>query len=63
MSFASFKERILSFAEATGASVVFRHVDGKHIAELSDGTTITGNTTARRVSVQWGSGHMAYAEL
>lgn len=36
---------------------------GKHYAEFSDGTTIIGNTVAKNVMVQWGSGHRATAMI
>lgn len=36
---------------------------GKHYADFSDGTTIIGNTVAKNVMVQWGSGHRATATI
>ena len=42
-------------------TVNFSHDDesGKHYARFSDGTTIIGNTIAKKVAVKWGSGHMS----
>lgn len=36
---------------------------GKHYANFSDGTTIIGNTVAKNVMVDWGSGHRAIANI
>lgn len=46
-------------------TVSFHHDSehGKHYANFSDGTTIIGNTVAKNVMVQWGSGHRAPATI
>lgn len=46
-------------------TVKFRHdaERGKHYANFSDGTTIIGNTVAKKVMVDWGSGHRAIANI
>lgn len=48
-----------------GISVSYRadRENGRHIASCSDGTKIIGSTSSLKVSVRWGSGHAAVAEL
>jgi hypothetical protein len=62
MSYAQFKEKVKEFASKAGVSAPkFSHKDGKHFAVFpEDGVTITGNTKALSLSVNWGSGHRAY---
>lgn len=63
MSFSAFQSAVNGMAERAGYSsgdVRFCHEDGKHIAQLPEGITITGNTVSTRVAVRWGSGHSAY---
>lgn len=43
--------------------VGFRHEDGKHIAVCTSGIIITGNGFSNKVTVRWGSGHMATAAI
>ena len=43
--------------------VSFSHSDGRHYARFSDGTTIIGNSVAKRVMVRWGAGHAAHATI
>ena len=58
MSFETFESRIKNrFGNA-----IFMRENGKHIAKL-EGITITGNTFSNRVTVKWGSGHVAMADL
>ena len=63
MSFSAFTSTVEGMAKRAGyhpGDVSFRHEDGKHIAQLPEGITITGNTISTRVAVRWGSGHSAY---
>ena len=48
-----------------GISVNYRadRENGRHFANCSDGTRIIGSTSSLKVSVRWGSGHAAVAEL
>ena len=48
-----------------GISVSYRadRENGRHIAHCSDGTKIIGSISSLKVSVRWGSGHAAVAEL
>ena len=64
MAFETFQKRvndILSRIKGAKPKVIFRHdpESGKHYANFSDGTTIIGNTVAKKVAVKWGSGHMS----
>lgn len=64
MSYEVFQKRVNALVdriEGAKPTVKFRHdaERGKHYANFSDGTTIIGNTVAKRVMVQWGSGHRA----
>lgn len=59
MSYKSFKLRIWC---RFGSGVIFTQEDGKHIARL-EGVTIIGNAISERVTVKWGSGHMAIATI
>lgn len=68
MSYESFQNRvnaIISRMKGPRPAVSFRHDSehGKHYANFSDGTTIIGNTVAKNVMVQWGSGHRAAATI
>jgi hypothetical protein len=64
MSYEVFQKRVNALVDRMKGSkptVNFRHdaERGKHYANFSDGTTIIGNTVAKNVMVQWGSGHRA----
>lgn len=68
MSYESFQqkvERLVNGMKGVKPQVRFRHdaETGKHYADLSDGTTIIGNTVAKNVMVRWGSGHKAHATI
>ena len=65
MAYDDFCSRIRALVRKSGALVIvgFRHEDGKHIAICNDGTIITGNKVSRRVTVRWGSGHVATAVI
>ena len=68
MSYEVFKKRVNALVNRMNGAkpvVSFRHDPerGKHYANFSDGTTIIGNTVAKNVMVQWGSGHRATAMI
>ena len=68
MSYEVFQKRVNNLVNRMKGSkptVKFRHDadTGKHYANFSDGTTIIGNTVAKNVMVQWGSGHRATATI
>lgn len=67
MSFLVFRRRVDGMIKKAGGgiSVSYRadRENGRHIAQCSDGTKIIGNTSSLRVSVRWGAGHAATAEL
>lgn len=68
MDYATFKKRVMSLIgriEGECPTVEFYHDSdlGKHCANFSDGTTITGNNIARNVMVSWGVGHKAHATI
>ena len=63
MSYEDFKAKVLDWARALGVKVRFNHTNGRHYANFSDGTVITANTVALSVSIRWGSGHTAIAQL
>ena len=64
MAYKDFCARVRALASRAGDfPVVFRHEDGKHIAVISDDVTITGSTVSQRVTIRWGSGHMAMASI
>ena len=50
------KVAVLVRESAPDLHVRFTHIDGTHIARVSDGTQIIGNSTSRKISVRWGSG-------
>lgn len=68
MPYEVFQKRVnalVSRMKGSKPTVYFRHdaERGKHYANFSDGTTIIGNTVAKNVMVQWGSGHRATATI
>lgn len=67
MSFLVFRRRVEQMVKRAGGgiSVSYRadRENGRHIASCSDGTKIIGSTSSLKVSVRWGSGHAAVAEL
>ena len=68
MSYEDFQKRVNVLVDRIKGfkpTVNFRHdvEHGKHYANFSDGTTIIGNTVAKNVMVQWGSGHRATATI
>ena len=66
MTFERFKTHINGFIAKAGGSIAvrFNHTDdGRHYANCSDGTVITGNSHSLKLTVRYGSGHQAMAEV
>ena len=68
MSYEVFQQRVnrlVSGMKGVRPTVNFRHDadSGNHYANFSDGTTIVGNTVAKKVMVRWGSGHQSIAAI
>ncbi len=67
MSYAVFCRKIGDLVKRSGFSVTVRlrkdADDGRYIARFSDGTTIIGNGISKKVTVRFGSGHQAMAEI
>lgn len=65
MSFDAFKTRVNALIARAGGGLAasFSTDEGKHVAKISDGTTIIGNSKCLKVSVRWGSGHTAIAAI
>lgn len=67
MSFEVFKNKIISLIDRAGGGILVDfstdQENGRHIACCSDGTKIVGNSVCARLSVQWGSGHRAFATI
>lgn len=63
MSYEVFKDKVLAFVQPLGLKAQFKHDNGRHYANISDGTVIVGNTVALSVQVRWGSGHTARATI
>lgn len=63
MSFDVFKAKVLAMVCPLGLKASFKHDNGRHYANISDGTVIVGNTVALSVQVRWGSGHTARATI
>ena len=64
MSYEAFKARVNALIERAGGGIkVWFSTDaeqGKHYANCSDGTTIIGNLSCKRVEVRWGKGEHGY---
>lgn len=65
MAYDDFCSRIRALVRKSGELVIvgFHHEDGKHVAVCNNGTVITGNGFSRRITVRWGSGHVATATI
>ena len=65
MAYNSFVSRVQSLIARAGGGigVSFSVDNGRFVASCTDGTTIIGNPSCSRVSVRWGSGHEAIAEI
>ena len=61
MSFEVFRNRVKGYMKVAGIyTAEFFRENGKHIACLPEGVTITGNSVSPRLCVEWGDGHKAY---
>lgn len=65
MSYERFKAHINGLIAKAGGGITarFNQVNGKFFANCSDGTVITGNSRSLKLTVQFGSGHQAMAEV
>ena len=66
MSYERFKAHINGLIAKAGGSIAvrFNHTDdGRHFANCSDGTVIIGNSRSLKLTVRYGSGHQAMAEV
>lgn len=67
MSFLAFRRRVEKMVKRAGGGISVHYQadrdNGRHFANCSDGTRIIGSTSSFKVSVRWGSGHAAIAEL
>lgn len=43
MSYEVFKDKVLAFVRPLGLKAQFKHDNGRHYANISDGTVIVGN--------------------
>jgi len=59
MAFESFKEKIERYLEPLGATAKYEVNDNGYTAKCSNGVTFTGNSICKKLSVKWGSGHLA----
>lgn len=61
MTFETFCDRVRGYMEkAEIKTAEFFRENGKHIACLPEGITITGNSVSHRLCIEWGSGHRAF---
>lgn len=66
MTFERFKAHINGFIAKAGGGITvrFNHTDdGRHFANCSDGTVITGNSHSLKLTVRYGSGHQMMASF
>ena len=67
MSYEVFRRRVNALIGKIGGGIVavFSHDNdcGRHTAVCSDGTIIIGNDISLKVTVKWGSGHVATATI
>lgn len=67
MAYNDFMHRVSTMVKKVGGGLTVRFSSdsnkGIHIAKVSDGTTIIGNSTCMSVEVRWGSGHRAIAAI
>lgn len=67
MSYESFKAKVQILLSRIGqsSSVQFSNDEekGKYSAKCSDNVTIIGNSSSLKVTVKWGSGHTAMANI
>jgi len=67
MSYEVFRRRVNALIVRAGGGIKVRFSEdtekGKFFANCSDGTTIIGNPSSLKVTVQYGSGHQAMATI
>lgn len=65
MPYADFCAKVRIITALADSDVDFSHdaETGKHFAHCSDGVVITGNTKSVKITVRWGSGHVAQAAI
>ena len=67
MQYEVFCDKVRALLSRSGADIKVRfHNDsdeGRFFANCSDGTTIIGNPSSFKVTVRFGSGHQAMAEI
>ena len=67
MSYEAFVKHVNRIIEKAGGGIKVRFSNepegGRYIAKFSDGTTITGYESCIKLSVRWGSGHVAMAAV
>lgn len=66
MSYDAFKSRVNALISRVGgitASFTHDTETKRYFAKCSDGTTIIGNPKCNRVTIRWGNGHTAMADI
>jgi hypothetical protein len=67
MSYEVFRRRVNALIVRSGGGIVvsFTHDDetGRHIAICTNGVIFIANDVSLRVTVRWGSGHLAVASI
>lgn len=67
MSFSTFRNKVNSILSRTNTNLMvwFSHdtEQGKYFAKFSDGTTIIGHPSGKKVTVRYGSGHQMMAAI
>jgi len=67
MAYEAFQNRVKALIKRAGGNISVRFFNdtekGKFFANCSDGTTIIGCPSSIKVTVRFGSGHQALAEI
>lgn len=67
MSYEVFQRRVNALIDRAGGGIKVRFSEddekGRYFAKCSDGTTIIGNPSSIKVTVRFGSGHQAMANI
>lgn len=67
MSFDIFRTKVNALIQKAGGGISVRFANdtekGRFSAHCSDGTTITSNPSSHKITVLFGSGHQAMAEV
>lgn len=65
MSYKDFVKRVTRILEASGSTANFSYDPDKgvHIARCADGVTISGSVLNTKITVRWGDGHTAMANV